>query len=582
MTSLRFNRRTPADAEDALPGTLHPVLRRVYLARGITSPRELELGLDRLHSPELLKGIGEAVDLLCGMRESQRRLLIVADFDADGATSCAVAVRGLRLLGFQHVDYLVPIRFEHGYGLTPDIVDIAAQRHPDLIITVDNGISSLEGVARANALGIQVLVTDHHLPGPELPAAAAIVNPNQPGDDFPSKHLAGVGVIFYLLLALRRRLRESGGFARGGIEEPNLAALLDLVALGTVADVVPLDHNNRILVEQGLRRIRAGKCCAGIAALLQVAKRDARHVVASDLGFAVGPRLNAAGRLTEMGRGVECLLSDRPAKALAMACELDTLNRERRRIEAEMQAEASLDLAGLEVEPEAVLPAALVLHRSGWHQGVIGILASRIKARYHRPVIVFADGGNGVLKGSARSIAGVHIRDVLERVAVQNAGLILRFGGHAMAAGLTLAAERLEEFEIALCAEVARVAGDELGCGHIVTDGALRADDLALDLARQLQSAGPWGQGFPEPVFDGRFRIASHRVLGGEHLKLTLCPEDDEQRCIDAIAFRQAGVLDTLRSDRLCIAYRLEVNRYRGESRPQLVVEAIREASTVP
>jgi len=574
-----ITRRTLIAKEDNLPPEIHPVLRRVYLGRGIDSAKDLELGLDRLHSPHLMKGMDAAVELLLEMLSRQRRILVVADFDADGATSCAVAVRGLRTLGFRQVDYFVPSRFEHGYGLTPEIVEIAAKRSPALIVTVDNGIASIEGVMRANELGIRVLVTDHHLPGEKLPPAAAIINPNQPGDIFPSKHLAGVGVMFYLLLALRKQMRENGCFSRPGNPEPNLAALLDLVALGTVADVVPLDHNNRILVEQGLRRIRAGQCCPGISALLQVARRDPRHVVASDLGFAIGPRLNAAGRLTEMSRGVECLLSDRPAKALALACELDELNRERRGIEAQMQAEATLDLAKLEMESDETPTAVLVLYRSEWHQGVIGILASRIKAQHHRPVIAFADGEDGTLKGSARSIAGVHIRDVLERVAVQHEGLILRFGGHAMAAGLKIPANRLDEFRTRFNAEVARVAGETLGYSHIVTDGTLCATELDLDLAQQLERGGPWGQGFPEPLFDGRFKIVDHRVLADQHVKLTLSPEDDEQTHIDAIAFRQASALDTLRGDRLHIAYRLEVNRYRGENRPQLVVETIRDVA---
>ena len=582
MTRTLIQRRMTtamAGAESDLPASLHPVLRRIYAGRRIASAGELERSLDRLLPVELLSGCDAAVDLLQEMLETGGRILVVADFDADGATSCALAVRALRLLGAREVAYLVPNRFEYGYGLTPEIVDLAQRqnpdRRPDLIITVDNGISSLEGVAAANRHDIRVLITDHHLPGERLPAAAAIVNPNQPGDLFPSKCLAGVGVIFYVMLALRRRLRETGWFAARGIDEPRLAELLDLVALGTVADVVPLDQNNRILVAQGLARVRRGAACAGIRALIRVAKRDAARLTATDLGFALGPRLNAAGRLEDMSLGIECLLSDDEAGALAMAERLDELNRERRRIEADMQAQAQACLERLAADAQpAAGGASLCLYHTDWHQGVIGILASRLKDQLHRPVIAFAPAGEGEIKGSARSVAGLHIRDALDAVAARHPGLIVKFGGHAMAAGLSLRAGDFAAFQAAFEAEVRRHLDPAELRGVIYSDGELAADEISLDLAELLREAGPWGQGFPEPVFEGRFEVTQRRCVGERHLKLVL-RLPGTQRHVDAIAFNTALEACPAERGEIRIAYRLDVNDYRGQRSPQLIIEHI-------
>ena len=481
-----------------------------------------------------------------------------------------MAVRGLRALGARDVGYLAPNRFEFGYGLTPEIVEVAAARAPDLLITVDNGISSIEGVAAARARGIPVIVTDHHLPGEHLPEAAAIVNPNQPGDDFPSKCLAGVGVMFYLLVALRARLRAEGWFAARGIEEPNLARLLDLVALGTVADVVPLDRNNRILVSQGLARIRAGRAHAGVRALLDVAGRDASRLVAADLAFAVAPRLNAAGRLTDMTLGIECLLCDDERRAREMAATLDRLNRERRGIEADMRSQAIAQVERLHLDDAEGLPFGLCLFDPEWHQGVVGILAARIKEQLHRPVIAFAPDNGDLLKGSARSVPGLHIRDALDAVAARHPGLISRFGGHAMAAGLTLARDALEPFRAAFDAEVRRHLSERDLRGTMLSDGALEAHDLGLELARALREAGPWGSGFPEPLFDGEFEIVEQRVVGEHHVKLKVKPRGDAAR-IDAIAFNAAADWPAERTLRL--AYRLDVNLFRGQEAAQLIVE---------
>jgi single-stranded-DNA-specific exonuclease len=558
----------PAEA-DGLPAELHPVLRRVYAARGIRDGAELEQGLDRLLPASQLKGIDGAVQLLHRQLEQGGRILIVGDFDADGATSCALAVRALYAMGAAEVRYLVPNRFEYGYGLTPPIVAEALKQEPDLLVTVDNGISSIKGVAAANAAGVPVLVTDHHLPGTELPAAAAIVNPNQPGDSFPSNCLAGVGVIFYVMLALRTHLRERGWFEGQGIPEPNLAELLDLVALGTVADLVPLDHNNRILVQQGLMRIRAGRCCAGIEALLEIGRRSRPRVVASDLGFAIGPRLNAAGRLEDISVGIECLLSNDPMAARAMAQQLDELNRNRRQIEGDMHQQALDGLAELLSGVEDELPFGLCLYREDWHQGVVGILASRIKERYHRPVIAFAPVGEGLLKGSGRSVAGLHLRDTLDAIATRHPGMLERFGGHAMAAGMTLREEVFDAFCLAFDEEVRRHLGADALQGVIHSDGGLEVDDLGLELAEQLRNGGPWGQGFPEPVFDGEFQVMAKRVVGERHLKLTLSP-DEGASLLDAIAFNQE---DRIPSAWIRAAYRLDVNEFRGTRKLQLVIE---------
>ncbi|GBE47398.1 single-stranded-DNA-specific exonuclease RecJ [bacterium BMS3Bbin12] len=571
VTGSRIVRRSPV-VGCALPSDLHPVLRRVYAARGVRTSEELALSLDRLCPPGALGGIERAAGLLAEAVEGDGRILFVGDFDADGASSCAVGVLGLRALGACQVHYLVPNRFEFGYGLTPEIVAVAADWRPDLLITVDNGTGSIAGVAQARERGFRVLITDHHLPGTELPAADAIVNPNLPGDGFPSKHLAGVGVIFYVLSALRARLRETGWFRRRGVEVPNLAFLLDLVALGTVADVVPLDRNNRILVAQGLARIRAGRCRPGVAALLEVAGRRRAQVVAADLAFAAAPRLNAAGRLEDMSLGIECLLTPSPDAARDMALRLDTLNRERRAIEREMHGQALAALEELPQDPgDPALPAGLCLYDERWHQGVIGILAARIRERFHRPVIAFAPAGDE-LKGSARSVPGLHIRDTLEAVAGCRPGLLGRFGGHAMAAGLSLAPRDLPAFRRAFEEEVQRRLGPADLQGTLYTDGALAASELNLGLARLLRDAGPWGQGFPEPRFDGTFEVLGQRVVGDGHLKFTVRPLDGD-RCVEAIAFRTPAPDEPLRRARL--AFRLDVNEYRGACSAQLLVERI-------
>lgn len=565
-------REVDTHALAALPDSLHPLLRRLYAARHVSEARQLEHGLEQLHSTRALGGLEAAVRLLTEALSMRRRILIVADFDADGATSCALAVRALRAFGARDVSYLVPNRFAFGYGLTPEIVAVAAQQSPWLIITVDNGVSSVEGVAAARAAGIRVLVTDHHLAGATLPDADAIVNPNLPGDAFPSKNLAGVGVIFYVMLALRARLRDADWFAREGIAEPNLASLLDLVALGTVADVVPLDHNNRILVAQGLRRIRAGQCCPGITALLEVGGRNRERLCAADLGYAVAPRLNAAGRLEDMILGIECLLADSLATARSVAQRLDALNCERRSIEADMQAQALSALAGLRPLDDQALPIGVCLFDDTWHQGVIGILAGRIKDRLHRPVIAFAPAGEGELKGSARSIAGFHIRDALDAIAARQPGLIRKFGGHAMAAGLSLRCDRFDAFAAAFDAEARRLLSDEPLHAVIHSDGELSVDELNLETAELLRAAGPWGQGFPEPLFHGEFEVLSRRVVGERHLKFTVCTTA-RGAPLDAIAFNaiDAGLPEGC--SRLRMAYRLDVNEYRGVRSVQLLIE---------
>ncbi|KAF1026736.1 MAG: Single-stranded-DNA-specific exonuclease RecJ [Pseudomonas sp.] len=556
---------------DNLPdlGDLPPLLARLYAARGVQSAAELDKGLARLIPYQQLKGVEAAVDLLVDALERRQRILYVGDFDADGATASSVGVLALRMLGAAWVDYLVPNRFEYGYGLTPEIVAVALQKQPELLVTVDNGISSIEGVAVAKAAGLRVLVTDHHLPGPELPAADAIVNPNQPGCGFPSKAMAGVGVIFYVMLALRARLRERDWFARQGIAEPNLAELLDLVALGSVADVVPLDANNRILVHQGLARIRAGRARAGLRALLEVAGRDARRITSTDLGFILGPRLNAAGRLDDMSLGIEMLLCDDEALARDMAVQLDQLNQDRKAIEQGMQREALAQLKELPVEE---MPFGLCLFDPEWHQGVIGILASRLKERYHRPTIAFADAGEGQLKGSARSVQGFHIRDALDAVAARHPGLISKFGGHAMAAGLSLPQEHFGAFAAAFDAEVRRQLHEDDLTGRLLSDGQLSAEEFHLELARALRQAGPWGQHFPEPLFHGIFQIVQQRVVGERHLKLVLKTECGSRQ-LDGIAFnvdREVWPNPTVRWAE--VAYRLDVNEFRGNESVQLMV----------
>ena len=564
--SRQFLRREPAVGQ--LPPDLHPVLARLYAARHVFHGEELDQSLERLLPPDGLKGMAQAAALLADALCKGRRLLIVADFDADGATSCALAMRALRAMGAQEVHYVVPNRFEYGYGLTPEIVAVAAQWRPELLITVDNGISSVEGVRAAQRAGMQVLITDHHLPGAELPPADAIVNPNQPGDGFASKMLAGVGVIFYVMLALRAQLRARGWFAQQGIAEPNLARLLDLVALGTVADVVPLDHNNRILVAQGLKRINQGQSSAGIRALLNVAGRRPGRLGAADLGFAVAPRLNAAGRLTDMSLGIECLLTDDEGRAEEIARQLDSLNRERRDIESGMQAQALEAIDRLHLD--GVLPHGLCLFDESWHQGVIGILAARIRERVHRPVIAFAPASDAELKGSARSVPGLHIRDALDAVAARHPGLVTKFGGHAMAAGLTLPRAHLEAFRVAFAAEAAQHLSDDDLAGRVITDGELAGEELTLELAQLLRDAGPWGQGFPEPLFDGVFEVAEQRVVGERHLKLRLSTGG---RAVEAIAFGQVPAGNLPAWKRVRAAYRLDVNEFQGRRGLQLVIE---------
>lgn len=570
--------RRPVPSAHQFSAAIAPVVQRVLAARSVLNDAALQLDFKALYPPDLLTGIDVAVALLYAQLRRQGRVLIVSDFDADGATSCALAIRALRAFGFQHVDYIVPNRFEYGYGLTPEIVELARGKTPDLLITVDNGISSIEGVAAAQRLGMQVIITDHHLPGRELPTADAIVNPNQVACAFPSKSLAGVGVVFYVMAALRSLLREKDWFGKQGFAEPNLADFLDLVALGTVADVVSLDRNNRILVNEGLKRIRAGRACEGILALLTLGKRNRVNLVASDLGFAVGPRLNAAGRLDDMALGIECLLTDNPDRAMAMAQELDSMNQQRKGIETDMkdQAVASLDLMAFDEEE---VPAGLCLYDSCWHQGVIGILAARIKERLHRPVIAFADAGLDAdgkeeLKGSARSIAGLHIRDVLDQVATQNPGLVSRFGGHAMAAGLSLYKADYERFSAAFAAAVAEQLSAEDLQARILTDGPLRPSELTMNNAQLLRDYGPWGQHFPEPSFDGEFRIVQHRLLGGKHLKLVLSPIDDAQCLLDAIAFNiEAQQWVDCNERRVNVVYRLDINEFRGQRNLQLLIE---------
>ena len=564
----RIQRRTVPESAPAFLRDFHPVLRRVLAARAIDRDADLDHSLARLLPPDGLLDLDRAVALLDDAIESSSRIVVVGDYDADGATGCAVAVRGLRLLGATDVRFVVPDRRRHGYGLTPEIVEIAHEQRPRLIVTVDNGISSVEGVACAKRLGIDVIITDHHLPGADLPAADAIVNPNRSGDGFPSKCLAGVGVMFYVLGALRARRR--GRSERG--KTANLAALLDLVALGTVADVVPLDYNNRILVEQGLRRIRAGRASPGVVALLRVAGRDIGRTVATDLGFAAGPRLNAAGRLTDMRRGIECLLSEDEDEAMRIAGELDVLNKERREIEAGMQAQAATLLDGID---DTVSDAAVSLFREDWHAGVVGILASRVKDRLHRPVAAFAPDADGEhLKGSVRSIPGVHVRDVLDTVATRNPGLIERFGGHAMAAGLTIRRGMFDRFRAAFAAEADRVTPAEMRRAVVLSDGEIPDSDFDLDLARAIRDVAPWGQGFPEPIFDGIFSLTAERLVGGRHAKLRLRPRGTERQ-LDAIAFNREPPLETNARGEVRMAYRFVVNAFRGEERPELIVEEI-------
>jgi single-stranded-DNA-specific exonuclease len=571
MNSTKLiQQREIADFVDDLPGDLHPVLKRIYRARDVRSSQELDQSLSGLLEPDGLLNMDQAVQLLADTIRRQQRILIVADFDADGATSCAVAVRALHGMGAHHVSYLVPDRVTHGYGLTPEIVEAAVDFSPDLIITVDNGISSCAGVAAARKRGIRVLVTDHHLPGDELPAADTIVNPNQPGDTFASKALAGVGVIFYVMMALRTHLRGIGWFEHLNLDEPNLAQLLDLVALGTVADLVPLDRNNRVLVAQGLARINSGQSVAGIRALLELAGRKQGQLTTADLGFFVAPRLNAAGRLEDMSLGIECLLTDSPESAGQLGAELDRINRERREIQNDMQEQAMRVIEALHLEQNG-LPKGLCLYDDGWHQGVVGLVASKIKERHHRPVVALAPAGNGEIKGSARSIPGLHIRDTLDAIAARHPALLQKFGGHAMAAGLTISAQDLEAFSRAFDDAVGRqLSEDDLG-ERILTDGMLTSNDLVMTFAEKIRTAGPWGQGFPEPVFEGRFHVISSRVVGGKHVKMQLREPGGKE--LDAIAFNSAPDGMTPDWPEIKAAYRLDINEFRGIRSVQLIIE---------
>lgn len=567
--------KRPIVTADAFLLPVHPILQQVYAHRGISSVAELARTPDKLLPFQSLKGISDAVAVLLNALQQQRRLVIVGDFDADGATSTATLLIGFRQLGFQHVDFLVPNRFEYGYGLSPEIVQVAIAQGAELIVTVDNGISAIEGVAAAKAAGLKVIVTDHHLAGSQLPDADAIVNPNQPGCEFASKALAGVGVAFYLLLALRASMREQGYFATQA--EPNLATLLDLVALGTVADVVPLDSNNRLLVYLGLQRIRSGKVRPGIQALIDIAKRQAHKLTASDFGFALAPRLNAAGRLDDMSVGIACLLANDLAKARQIAAELDSLNLERREIEQGMQTEALAFLSRLSFDGKA-LPKALCLYQADWHQGVIGILAGRVKELYHRPVIAFAQGDDNQLKGSARSVHGVHIRDLLDEVSTRWPGLILKFGGHAMAAGLTIPADKLPEFEHAFREIAEKTIADELLTSVIYSDGELSANDLSMELAEVLQQAGPWGQAFPEPVFHGNFRLLQQRLLGEKHLKIVLQASDG--KLLDAIWFNcDYKAWPNPNVQWVELAYQLDINEFRDQQNLQLMIKHMVAAS---
>ncbi|EEJ2303064.1 single-stranded-DNA-specific exonuclease RecJ [Salmonella enterica subsp. enterica] len=574
MKQQRQLRRREANETAELPADLPPLLRRLYASRGVRSARELERSVKGMLPWQQLSGIDNAVEILYNAFREGTRIIVVGDFDADGATSTALSVLGMRALGCDNISYLVPNRFEDGYGLSPEVVDQAKARGAQLIVTVDNGISSHAGVAHAKTLGIPVIVTDHHLPGDTLPDAEAIINPNLRDCEFPSKSLAGVGVAFYLMLALRTFLRDKGWFDERGIAPPNLAELLDLVALGTVADVVPLDANNRILTWQGLSRIRAGKCRPGIKALLEISNRDPQQLAASDLGFALGPRLNAAGRLDDMSVGVALLLCDNLGEARVLASELDALNQTRKEIEQGMQAEALILCEKLERSSET-LPGGLAMYHPEWHQGVVGILASRIKERFHRPVIAFAPAGDGTLKGSGRSIQGLHMRDALERLDTLYPDLMIKFGGHAMAAGLSLEEHKFEQFQQRFGELVTEWLDPALLQGEVISDGPLSAAEMSMEVAQLLRDAGPWGQMFPEPLFDGRFRLLQQRLVGERHLKVMVEPVGGGP-LLDGIAFNidttcwpDNGVREVE------LAYKLDINEFRGNRSLQIIIDDI-------
>lgn len=575
---IEIQRRGDVDIA-ILPDTIPDILRRLYVSRGITSASQLETTAKGLHSYQKLAGIERAVELLFSAIQQQQRIIVVGDFDADGATSSALSVLALRMLGSHNVDYLVPNRFEDGYGLSPEVVDQVLELGADMIMTVDNGVSSIAGVKYAKEKGLKVLVTDHHLPGSVLPDVDAMVNPNLDDCGFPSKSLAGVGVAFYLMMALCVHMRKLDWFAQQGMAEPKLMELIDLVALGTVADVVALDENNRILVHQGLQRIRAGKARPGIQALIEIAKRDAKRLVAADFGFALGPRINAAGRLDDMSFGVELLMCNNIHAARRMASELDALNQDRKAIEEGMKQEAMAFCERIQVNDETQLPYGLALFQRDWHQGVIGILASRIKDKFHRPVIAFADGGEGTIKGSCRSIQGLHMRDALDRIDTQNPGLILKFGGHAMAAGLTIKERDFEKFSQLFDQVVREELGETTLKGVIVSDGELKPEEFSMSTAEILRSGGPWGQAFPEPIFDGEFKVLHQKLVGDKHLKLMVEPLFKgfaTNIILDAIVFN----VDLRRwpdasVKTVTLAYKLDINEFRGNQSLQLMVEYI-------
>jgi single-stranded-DNA-specific exonuclease len=582
-------------SDEHLPDTLHPIIRQIYARRGVTSKEQLELTASHLCAVDSLKGLPEACALLYQALQEKKNITVIGDFDADGATSTALMMEALHMLGSKNHHFLVPNRFKYGYGLTPEIVDIAATQGAQVLVTVDNGISCIAGVKRAKNLGLQVVVTDHHLPGADTPPADAIINPNQRGCNFASKSLAGVGVAFYFMLALRKYLREQQWFEQQGIREPNIAQLLDLVALGTVADVVSLDANNRILVEQGLKRIRAGATRPGIQALIEIAGKNQQKLIASDFGFALGPRINAAGRLDDMAFGINCLLAKDLSTARVMAADLDDLNKTRREIEQGMQLEAEQVLANLKFS-EDNLPHGISLFHGDWHQGVIGIVAGRLKEKYHRPSIVFAKGNddsnensidlkassvdsnsidisNNEIKGSARSIPGLHIRDLLEYIDSQHPGIIIKFGGHAMAAGLSIAANQFQQFSSLFEQYAEQWLSKEALTGVLSSDGELLTNDMTLAFAEVLREAGPWGQNFPEPVFDDVFTLVQQRIVGEKHLKLVV---EKEKQIFDAIAFN----VDIKRwpdsqAKQVKLAYRLDINEFRGKQSVQLMVEQL-------
>lgn len=574
MSELLIRRRESV-SDLPIHNQVHPLLARIYASRGLEDLGHLGRSLQQLQTGQDIRGLDAAVARLIIALEQDQHILIVGDFDCDGATSTAVGMLGLGMMGARRVSYLVPNRFEYGYGLSPEIVAVAAQQQPDLIITVDNGISSVDGVAAANGLGIDVIITDHHLPGDTLPDACAIVNPNQPGCSFSEKSTCGVGVIFYVMTALRRALDQRDWFSQHNLAKPNLGSLLDLVALGTVADVVPLEQNNRTLVYQGVQRIRAGKARPGILALIDVSGRQGSRLTSTDLGFALAPRLNAAGRLDDMSIGIECLLTNDPERARQLALQLDGLNQERRGIEQEMQQQALALLDELELDAEGELPFGLCLYDDDWHQGVIGILASRIKEKVNRPVVAFATGDSGELKGSARSVPGFHIRDGLDAVAAKHPELLKKFGGHAMAAGMTIAADKLALFQQAFDDEVRRQLPAEALQHSVLSDGPLSGSELTMEMAELLREAGPWGHNFPEPLFDGEFSLLQQRIVGQRHLKLVLM-EPDSGIAVDAIHFNaDTKIWPDESVKKVRAVFRLDVNEFRGQRNLQLMIDRL-------